>query len=146
MGPASNYVYVPSILRYNAAVCCLVRSLFAGVGVLILYGSSRISDRLTAVLLVGGAVYHSTGLTAYYVASQMIPLLVLLAALALGWAYIHWTHKQCTMSLKKGEGRSPSNAEVTEALARFDSISHWIAIITPFLGLIMLCTVAVLSR
>jgi hypothetical protein len=125
----------------------VARGVLAAVGVVILYGSSRFcSDRLTAFLLVCGALYHSAGLSAYYVASQMIPLTVLLAALALGWAYIHWTHAQCTTSLMKGEGRSPSNAEVTEVLARFDSFSNWIAIITPFLGLIMICTVAMLSR
>jgi hypothetical protein len=144
MGPTS---YVPSILRYNTVVCCLARGSLGISGVLILYGSSRfVSDRLTAFLLVCGALYHSTGLSAYYVASQMIPLIVLVAALVLGLYFIRWTHLKCTASLKKGEGRSPSNAEVTEVLAHFDSISHWIAILTPSLGLIMLCTVAMLSR
>lgn len=144
MGPV--VYYMPSLPTSDAVACCVVRGSAVIVGSAILFGLSRFSARANAVVLVCGAVFQSVRVSAFYVTSQQIPLIGLLTALVLGLAYVRWTHRKCTMSLKKGDGRSPSIAEVSEALSRFDELSHWIAILTPSLGLSMLCIVAMLWR
>jgi hypothetical protein len=144
MGPVSYYV--PSLLKYDVMACFLVRIVFAIVGAGITIGIGRFSARLNAVLLVCGALFQSGRFSAYYITSQQVPLIGLFAALVLGVVKVRLTHRQCVASLKKGDGRSPSNAEVTEVLARFDALSHWIAILTPCLALIMLGIVALRWR
>jgi hypothetical protein len=144
MGPVSYYV--PSLLKYDVMACFLVRIVIAIVGAGIIVGIGRFSARLNAVMLVCGALFQSGRFSAHYIMSQQVPLIGLFAALVLGLVNVRLTYGQCVASLKKGDGRSPSNAEVTEVLARFDALSHWIAILTPCLGLIMLGIVAMLWR